>query len=59
MFGKLLGKALSLPIDIVNVPVKVLDEVADVVDAGGSGLPEAIDDLSDEVQNTVEDIFGS
>jgi len=58
MFGRLLGKALALPVRILNAPVRVAAEVCDVADevpdplghvanAIEKGVAEAIDDEDD------------
>ena len=62
MFGKLLGKALSLPVRIANLPAQVIDATGDVLD-GGDGrvkdddriVSKPLDIVADFIEGVCED----
>ena len=64
MIGKLLGKALSLPVRLANLPVKIAERAIDEVtgdEAGGTketlGTSEPLDRLAEILEEAAEETF--
>jgi hypothetical protein len=57
MFGRLLGKALALPVRIVNAPFRLVDKVVDPNDnLGPSCAP--LTEVGDAIEDVVAETFG-
>jgi hypothetical protein len=54
MFGRLIGKIVSAPLRIVNVPIKVMDDLTDP-NPSGKKLKRRDPLKIDEIADTVED----
>ena len=67
MLGKLLGKVLTLPIRVINVPIKLTQKAAEAAHEfmlGSSPMNyraprrNSLDKLSDNIEETTEDAMG-
>lgn len=56
MFGKILGKALSTPVRLANIPLKVVDDLCDPVRRPLSERdPIKLDEIADEIDDAFDD----
>lgn len=53
MFGRLLGKALALPVRIVNAPIRGINKLAGMDDVA----PDPLGDLADGIESTTADLI--
>jgi len=46
----LLGDVFSLPVRILNAPLKLVDKAAEVVGDGSLGMSEPLEDVADAIE---------
>ena len=47
----LFGEIFSLPVKLVNVPLKIADKVTEKLDGTPMGFSEPLDDIAEEVEH--------
>lgn len=56
MIGKILGRAIALPVRVVNVPVKIVNATLDRPnDFGTKDVGRCLDRLAERVEDATED----
>jgi hypothetical protein len=54
MFGRLLGKAIALPVRIVNAPFRAAAKLAEMEDEA----PDPLGALADAIEDTTAELIG-